>query len=828
MLGNKQCKDYYFPKLLKGQLAQILNYPLTLVEAPSGFGKTTAVKEYLEQAIFQTTNVYWYTCLGEPAYKAWDGICNIIASIDKDIINKMKKLGIPGKDTIYDMIELLRGILFEEETVLVIDNYQLIQNEFLDTLNNVLSNDFNSNFHIVIITQPPKKRSTFTTVYNPSKLLIDRSYFLFSKEDTNFFFKQSGIRLSGEELDCIWQSTEGWAAALSLQKKNYLEKGSFGNAIGIEGLLETAIWNRMSRQEQDFLLSLSLFDSFTLRQAMIMLNTSTLPEYANDLLICNDFIHYDDNSHSYFFHSLLHDYLIKRMEQKRSTEYGRLVYLRAGAAYAAVSENYKAAQCYYEIDDFGKLLSLPFKCNELDEWVGMGSDIFISNIMEKCPQEVLVSYPRNLIVFAFEMFLQGKYELFGKLCYIITQILTKDNNNLSEGEFQWLSGEFALMISLSKFNNIELMSEEQKKAYDLLGGASKLLTFVDGWTMDAPSVLYLFWRESGELQQELQSMDKCMPYYYKVTNCHGMGAEIVMRAESLLFAGDDMGAEALCHKALYLADMKAQGSISYCAELCLIRISILRGDIDLFKIIMENIEKRTLTGCEFRSKYTQDLIRGFLFVQFGNTDAIQNWILEPVELERILYSVAVPFGQIVYAGYLIASRQYNKLIGISELLIGRSETQGFLMAKIYQLIYLSIAYLNINQKEKGIEQLKIAFELAIPDEVYLPFAENANRLGNLLDSMLVTKYHESIERIHKMAYRQNIGVEKIKKTLTRKNFGLTPREKEVAILAEKGKTNKQIGVLLFISSETVKMTLKKVFIKLGICSRVQLKGVKLK
>ncbi|MFZ2537904.1 MAG: LuxR C-terminal-related transcriptional regulator, partial [Oscillospiraceae bacterium] len=712
--------------------------------------------------------------------------------------------------------------------VLVIDNYQLIRNEFLDTLNNAFLNDLNSNFYIVIITQPPKKKNTFSTVYNPPKLLIDRSYFFFSKEDTNFFFKQSGIRLSSDELDSIWQSTEGWVAALSLQKKNYQEKGLFGNAVGIDGLLETTIWNRMSRQEQDFLLSLSLFDSFTLRQAMIMLNTSTLPEYANDLLIQNDFIRYDDNSHSYFFHSLLHDYLIKHMEQKKSTEYGRFVYLRAGAAYAAVSQNYKAAQCYYEIDDFEQLLSLPFKCNELDEWVGMGSDIFISNIMEKCPQEVLVNYPQNLLVFAFEMFLQGKYELFGELCYTITQILTKDNSNLSEGEFKWLSGEFALMMSLSKFNNIELMSEEQKKAYDLLGGASKLLTFVDGWTMDAPSVLYLFWRESGALQQELQSMDTCMPYYYKVTNYHGMGAEIVMRAESLLLAGDDMGAEALCHKALYLADMRAQGSISYCAELCLLRISILRGDTALFEIIMGNIEKRTLTGCELRSRYTQALIRGFLFVQLDNTDEIESWILEPLELERLLYSAAVPFGQIVYAGYLIASRQYNKLIGISELLIGRAEEQGLLLAKVYQLIYLSIAYLNINQREKAIEQLKIVFELALRDEIYLPFAENANRLGDLLDIELVAQYGESIDRIHKMAYQQAIGIEKIKKVLVRKNFRLTPREEEVAILAQKGKTNKEIGALLFISSETVKMTLKKIFIKLRICSRVQLKGAKLK
>ncbi|HWP52170.1 MAG TPA: LuxR C-terminal-related transcriptional regulator, partial [Clostridia bacterium] len=628
--------------------------------------------------------------------------------------------------------------------------------------------------------------------------------------------------------DNIWQHTEGWVAALCLQKKNYELKGAFGNAVGIDELLETAVWNRMSTLEQEFLLSLSVFDRFTLKQAMMMLDTCELPEYASDLLTQNDFIRYDDNSHAYFFHSLLHDYLEKRMAQKKSTAYWRLVYLRAGAAYAAVSQHYKAARCYYEIGDFENLLSLPFKCSDLDEWVGFGSDRLVSAIIKNCPAEILLSHPKNLIVFAFEMFLLGQYELFSTLYHIITQILTKENKNLQAGEFEWLSGELALMTSMTKFNHIERMCEEQKKAYYLLGGASKLLTFVDGWTMDAPSVLYLFWRESGALQQELRSMDECMPYYYKVTDYHGMGAESVMRAEALLLSGDDIGAEILCHKALYAADMKAQNCICFCAELCLLRISILRGDTGLFERILENIENRSLSAVESRPRYIQALIKGFVFIQLDNTDAIESWLFEPSEFKRLLYMPAVPFGQIVYAGYLIVSGQYAKLIGISELLIAQAEEQGLLLAKIYQHIFMAIAYLNVRQQDRAREQLKIALELALPDAVYLPFAENAILLGGLLDGVWPDDHKGSIEKIHIMARRQSAGADNINKYMTSRDFVLTPREKEIALLAKGGKTNKEIGALLFISSETVKMTLKKIFIKLNIRSRVQLEASQIK
>lgn len=40
---------YYFSKQLKDRMSGMEQYPLTLVEAPSGFGKTTAVREYLKK-----------------------------------------------------------------------------------------------------------------------------------------------------------------------------------------------------------------------------------------------------------------------------------------------------------------------------------------------------------------------------------------------------------------------------------------------------------------------------------------------------------------------------------------------------------------------------------------------------------------------------------------------------------------------------------------------------------------------------------------------------------------------------------------------------------
>jgi DNA-binding CsgD family transcriptional regulator len=53
---------------------------------------------------------------------------------------------------------------------------------------------------------------------------------------------------------------------------------------------------------------------------------------------------------------------------------------------------------------------------------------------------------------------------------------------------------------------------------------------------------------------------------------------------------------------------------------------------------------------------------------------------------------------------------------------------------------------------------------------------------------------------------------------------MTDQELNVARLAREGLTNRDIGARLFISSRTAEYHLRKVFVKLGISSRSELKN----
>jgi len=88
----------YIPEELQEQLENIHNYPLMVLQAASGFGKTTVISEYLHQSYAQ--QVYWYTCMGEPLRKAWNGICKAFSHIDANAAKRLETLEYPHVKTL--------------------------------------------------------------------------------------------------------------------------------------------------------------------------------------------------------------------------------------------------------------------------------------------------------------------------------------------------------------------------------------------------------------------------------------------------------------------------------------------------------------------------------------------------------------------------------------------------------------------------------------------------------------------------------------------------------------------------------------------------------
>jgi DNA-binding NarL/FixJ family response regulator len=66
--------------------------------------------------------------------------------------------------------------------------------------------------------------------------------------------------------------------------------------------------------------------------------------------------------------------------------------------------------------------------------------------------------------------------------------------------------------------------------------------------------------------------------------------------------------------------------------------------------------------------------------------------------------------------------------------------------------------------------------------------------------------------------------EKVRKRSAETRDELTPQEQQIARLARDGLSNPEIGAMLYLSPRTVEWHLRKVFTKLGIHARSELRG----
>jgi DNA-binding CsgD family transcriptional regulator len=128
-----------------------------------------------------------------------------------------------------------------------------------------------------------------------------------------------------------------------------------------------------------------------------------------------------------------------------------------------------------------------------------------------------------------------------------------------------------------------------------------------------------------------------------------------------------------------------------------------------------------------------------------------------------------------------------------------------------------------------LERTSIAVQLA---RAHLRYGEWLRRVNRRIDARRhLTEAHEMFTRMGAQAFaerarRELVATgEKVRKHQVSSGGELTAQEAQIARLAGDGLTNQEIGAQLFISTHTVEWHLRKVFVKLGITSRRQLRTV---
>lgn len=800
----------FFPKKLTEKLNFIKRYPLTLIEAPSGFGKTTSLRHFFETEIPKSTPVYWHTFSPDRPATSWKAFCEMVEKFDSEKAMLLFDAGPPDEDTLPEIRDIFRKLDCVQETYMVLDDFASWSlpspGEFLASL----SFHGGKGLHIAVASQLLPQGEHDAILQSNRFCLLQESVLTFTRDDIAVYYHKAGITLTDAQLNEAEEITEGWIMALYLQMLSFAESGKFDRG-GTNSLMQKALWNRLPPKEKELLLNLSVFPRFSLTQATALSGIS--PAETEKLLKEKRvFVHFDKEDGRFYLHSLFQSFLTKQFEllpENRKKE----TYLTCGALAEQAGDRVNTLSFYYRAGAWEKILSMHLTSYEIADIADNDTKPMILDIIENTPFETKKKHPAAMVPLAFALFFLHENKKFLAIQQEIQHIICE--SSLSEDEKNALLGEMELLLCFLEYNRIGDMSAHHRKALKLLKGPASLINVKSTWTFGSPSVLYMYYRESGKLDHELEQMDECMPIYYALTEGHGSGAEIIMRAEAHFMRGEPEDAEILCHRAILTADARNQNSICQCGLFLLGRIALMKGDKAMLGSAVEQARERSRQHTQDLCRYTLDLILGYLNLLTGNMEEIPRWLSEGDINDKRLVIMTQPFAYMIYGRILLERKEYLKLIGTCQHLLGISSIFPNLLPQIYAKIYIAQALYASGKPAEAVSVLGEALSAALPDGIYMPFVENHEGLKKLLPAVGGNTGTEQIERLSEI-FKSSLGIMQAAKP------SFTPRETEIIELVRQGLSNKEIAAELYISVSTVKTLLGRIYEKTGVSTKTQL------
>lgn len=161
---------------------------------------------------------------------------------------------------------------------------------------------------------------------------------------------------------------------------------------------------------------------------------------------------------------------------------------------------------------------------------------------------------------------------------------------------------------------------------------------------------------------------------------------------------------------------------------------------------------------------------------------------------------------------------------ILEPLITQTTMEGVMVTEIQLRMLCAVAYHINGDDQLALLHIDRALQLALPDQLYLPLAENRIRLGNLLDDRLEALDKNAFAEVKRLSRSCQQGWVILHNAVhnTTLSDALTLRERQICKLAVYGLSNKEIADRLSISVNAVKQALRSAMDKTGANSRSEL------
>ena len=802
-------------------LNEAIKYPLVVVCAGAGYGKTSAVRDFIEE---QHNIVVWVQLSRRDNVGArfWENYVHAIARFNQSFANALVKLGFPDND---DKLSHYYQIIQEypdlADCTLVFDDFHLVNDPAVVNFIESSVMHLPTGSSIILI-------SRCLPGFNLAGLIGKDLLFVISENDLRFvdtelasYFAQQGLTAPASSLRAILQDTDGWAFAINLIARSFEQapgyQGYLRNAMktNIFQLMESEIWNKVSERLQLFLIRLSLIEHLSVD--LIDLLAKGDKDLIAELEQQNAYIRLDTYISAYQIHHLFLEFI--RQKQSLLSEQDKQQTYEIAAAWCDRNGFKVDALSFYEkAGDYQAIIQVYFALpTQLPEDIAR----FAIGIFDRAPinafDEVeffVVMHIRTLMCLGrwpeTSKYLQKYEQKFLQLpesdfknhtlagiyyCWGIMRTLmcTVDNSY----DFDIYYAKMCECLAISPFEPGRIANHPSGPWISLVGSPDR----------GAPQAFNAAFIRAAECVS--QSLSGAMT-----------GLDDLIQGELLFYQGEARDAESYMVKGLERAREHKQYDTVHRALYYLLRIAISQGNYTKARAALNEMHG-LLDEDEYSARFiTYDISTAWFYCTLGMPELVPEWLREKFSSYGHVYFIE-NFGNQAKARYFYMTQNFPTLLAYID---EQKRRESILFGRIEMLVVEACIYYQMKDRSRALAVLHEAYQTASPNSIILPFVGLGKDMRTLTaaalrdpDCAIPREWLEQINRksasyakrkAHIISeYKQANGIAS--------EVNLTQRELEIVTDLSHGLSRREIAISHKLSVNTVKMVVSIIYDKLG-------------
>lgn len=379
-------------------LSDSLDYPVTILNAGTGYGKSIALLSFISEL---NVPIFWFSVSGTDRDETLF-LTNLFTAFNQEEktlgVEALRILKTPEIDPLEALIALINSITAEmqETCLLIIDDFQYVaDSSSILHLMDWFIEHLPPSLHVIFSTRTPIDfPSLHRWIAKGTVLMLSKSDLIFTHEEIEALFRsQYHVALTPEEVDQLYQRTEGWVIGLQMiwqTMKNHpdetlrqiLEEGSESRA-NLFAYLAEEVLEKQPPEYKNFLLKTSILRYLDIDACDFLLDIQNSIDILSDLYYSGLFV---EQIHPglYRYHHMFREFLESRLHKTPAVE--RELHRKIASYYMAHQNWENAISHLLEVNDFAQI-------NRLLESVG---DSFIRTNRHESLQYWISHFPAEV------------------------------------------------------------------------------------------------------------------------------------------------------------------------------------------------------------------------------------------------------------------------------------------------------------------------------------------------------------------------------------------------------------------------------------------------